>query len=157
MNENQEKIIAVSAGELRNGKSSASENFTRRRKSEKDFLRFMKWSSILHSRGYTRVHEINNIIWKGICLEACEASKNGQMFKSSMMMRENFINNFIENFPAWKNIRKNIFDRDGNKCTNCGSEKLLEAHHKKQVRFGGISSYENLITLCKSCHKDQSR
>lgn len=47
-----------------------------------------------------------------------------------------------------------IKDRDGNKCTKCGTQNGLHAHHiipwkeKEELRF----DVNNGITLCRSCH-----
>lgn len=156
MSELLKKFEWVSAGELRKSQPSKTENIIRRKKREKLLARFIEWSSILHSKGYTRVHEINNIIWKAICDEHYHASLNG-LIGSSSMMSDKFINDFIGSFPTWKSMKKIIFERDQNKCTRCGSNKYLEAHHLKQVRFGGIPSERNLVTLCRSCHKDERK
>lgn len=51
-------------------------------------------------------------------------------------------------------FRKEIIQRDGNKCTRCESTSNLHAHHivpwkeSIELRFDP----ENLITLCGSCH-----
>jgi hypothetical protein len=156
MNETFKTFEWVSAGELRKATPSATENMIRRKKREKLLARFIEWSSILHSKGYTRVHEINNIMWKAICDEHYHAQSNGLLGQSSMI-GEKFINDFIDNLPTWKSMKKIIFERDQNKCTRCGSKKYLEAHHLKQVRFGGLPSEKNLVTLCRSCHKDEGR
>jgi predicted PP-loop superfamily ATPase len=47
-----------------------------------------------------------------------------------------------------------VKERDGKKCTKCGTEKGLHAHHiipwkdKEELRF----DVKNGITLCRSCH-----
>lgn len=50
--------------------------------------------------------------------------------------------------------RNQVFQRDGNKCAECGSEDSLHAHHI--VRWADCPSLriivDNGITLCKSCH-----
>jgi 5-methylcytosine-specific restriction endonuclease McrA len=37
-------------------------------------------------------------------------------------------------------------------CKKCGSDNDLYLHHIIPVRYGGVSSDENCITLCKNCH-----
>ena len=131
--------------------------FWKRKTSEKAFMKFMEWSSMLYSKGYTRMHEVHSIVWKAICEENCNATWNNLLGEPTSLTRDKFINDFIENFPSWKSIKKIVFDRDGNKCRNCDNNKSLEAHHLKRVKFGGISTEENLITLCKSCHKKEEK
>lgn len=48
--------------------------------------------------------------------------------------------------------RFRIKQRDGNKCTECGSTVNLEIHHIVPRRLGGGNTDDNLVTLCKTCH-----
>ena len=54
------------------------------------------------------------------------------------------------------------FERDGWKCTKCGSRDNLQAHHIEPVPKGQfdpsvIHRVENLQTLCAACHSSTSR
>lgn len=60
----------------------------------------------------------------------------------------------------WREKRMHILERDGYKCTICGSEKNLVVHHKqyhidKNGRKLRPWEYNDkyLITLCSSCHQ----
>ena len=46
------------------------------------------------------------------------------------------------------------FERDGYKCTNCGSENMLIPHHidESGQTDNPNNAMNNLITLCRSCH-----
>lgn len=56
----------------------------------------------------------------------------------------------------WSSIRKQILERDEYNCQCCGeNKKLLEVHHKIPRQKGGTDEPENLVTLCRSCHKTQ--
>ena len=49
------------------------------------------------------------------------------------------------------------FERDGWKCTQCGSQEKLQAHHIEPVPIGtfnptAVHRVENLQTLCAGCH-----
>jgi type I site-specific restriction endonuclease len=55
--------------------------------------------------------------------------------------------------PSWAEVRGQIFQRDGNRCTRCGSPDNLEAHHVEAVCDGGLSAEGNLTTLCRQCHR----
>lgn len=48
--------------------------------------------------------------------------------------------------------RERILKRD-KKCVICGNSSHLEVHHILAIYLGGDESEENLITLCKVCHK----
>jgi uncharacterized protein YdcH (DUF465 family) len=54
----------------------------------------------------------------------------------------------------WKNIRKLVLERDGNKCTECDETRNLHIHHKTYENiFNEENHLEDLITLCESCHE----
>lgn len=56
----------------------------------------------------------------------------------------------------WKKKRNKIVHRDNDKCTNCGSTRLLHVHHMK-YELGKLPwEYDDndLVTLCKRCHKN---
>ena len=64
------------------------------------------------------------------------------------------------NRPEWKAKVIEIKNRDGNKCTYCGSTLNLQVHHKYYSRYPNGQfvmpwDYPNsiLITLCDKCHK----
>ena len=50
------------------------------------------------------------------------------------------------------NLRHQIFERDGFKCTACGSTENLAADHVIPFSKGGPTVIENLATLCRSCN-----
>lgn len=60
----------------------------------------------------------------------------------------------------WKEKRKSILTRDGNKCVNCNEIRELEVHHRQYIFVKQIQKFNDpwdypdqaLITLCKSCH-----
>ena len=52
-----------------------------------------------------------------------------------------------------ENLRIATLMRDGYQCTQCKEKKSLDAHHIIWREYGGKDTIENLITLCKRCHK----
>ena len=60
----------------------------------------------------------------------------------------------IYNSTRWRKVRTHILKRDGGICQMCGrSEKSMIVDHIKEIKDGGEPySYDNLQTLCKSCH-----
>lgn len=87
---------------------------------------------------------------------------------------ENFVpNDYLENkkwekyeyeallkTDEWYNKRKEILERDGNKCKWCGSTNNLQIHHRYYEKYPNGEKvkpwdYQNeaLITLCDECHK----
>ena len=55
----------------------------------------------------------------------------------------------------WKNVRWQIMERDEFTCVRCGSSHNLHVHHIKRKGNGGGESFDNLITLCRSCHSQE--
>ena len=57
-------------------------------------------------------------------------------------------------------MREVILERDGRKCTKCGSTKLLLVHHKDRqgspVKVKN-NDESNLVTLCRKCHINEHR
>ena len=53
----------------------------------------------------------------------------------------------------WARVRREVFDRDGWRCTKCGGAGSLECHHVTELRHGG-DPYDkaNLQTFCRNCH-----
>jgi len=53
-------------------------------------------------------------------------------------------------------LRQMVFERDGWKCTKCGSEKSLHCHHLEGIRWNPLESadIDSCITVCKDCHKE---
>jgi len=53
----------------------------------------------------------------------------------------------------WRNTRKMILLRDGNKCTKCGCKQALQIHHKTyKNHLNEQDNLDDLITLCVACH-----
>jgi len=60
----------------------------------------------------------------------------------------------------WNKLRFAIFKRDRYICQMCGVKckvghgwRSPQCHHNVPVKCGGSHSWDNLVTLCKRCHK----
>lgn len=71
----------------------------------------------------------------------------------------------IDYGPDWESTRKFIYSRDGWECVVCGSDKEdadLHAHHitplrkfadeNGEVAYEDAHDFDNLVTVCASCH-----
>ena len=55
----------------------------------------------------------------------------------------------------YRQLWKEILERDGWRCQRCGSSSNLQVHHRKfRSRFGDDAA-QNLITLCAHCHRTE--
>lgn len=58
----------------------------------------------------------------------------------------------------WYETRRDVLERDGYDCQDCGVSESLHAHHIKPVAMGGAKfDMENLITLCEEHHYERHR
>ena len=53
---------------------------------------------------------------------------------------------------AYRQLHRQVLERDGWRCQNCGSMRGLQAHHSKFRSQAGDDAEHNLITLCQACH-----
>ena len=49
-------------------------------------------------------------------------------------------------------LRRNVYNRDKNKCLRCGSKDDLSIDHIVPVIKGGVKAKFNLQTLCRTCN-----
>jgi len=53
----------------------------------------------------------------------------------------------------WDERRKQVLERDGYECQDCGAtDKPLHVHHVTPISEGGNHNLSNLEALCESCH-----
>ena len=51
-----------------------------------------------------------------------------------------------------KGLRRRVFERDQYTCVRCGSTENLCADHITPYSKGGLTTFENLQTLCRWCN-----
>ena len=56
------------------------------------------------------------------------------------------------NTEYWYDLRQEIITSRGNKCERCGSDFLLDVHHRNKVYRRGHEIDSDLIVLCRECH-----
>jgi 5-methylcytosine-specific restriction endonuclease McrA len=57
-------------------------------------------------------------------------------------------------YSEYKKLRIAILTRDNHQCTKCGRKSNLHLHHIIYRSKGGGNELDNLITLCRYCHKE---
>lgn len=57
------------------------------------------------------------------------------------------------NGEEWKQKREERIKKDNNTCRMCGKTTDAQVHHKTYVNIGAEDIDNDLITLCKTCHK----
>ncbi|WP_407075647.1 HNH endonuclease [Natronococcus wangiae] len=53
----------------------------------------------------------------------------------------------------WFKLRDQILKRDDGMCRNCGETTNLNVHHIVPIHTRGTNRSDNLITLCRDCHR----
>ena len=53
---------------------------------------------------------------------------------------------------SYRELHRQVLERDGWRCQNCGSMQNLQVHHLKFRSQSGGDEEQNLITLCADCH-----
>jgi hypothetical protein len=56
-----------------------------------------------------------------------------------------------------KEVRKKIFERDGNKCYKCPSTKKLSMDHVNPKSIFHYHGIDNILTLCWKCNKSKNK
>jgi 5-methylcytosine-specific restriction endonuclease McrA len=56
--------------------------------------------------------------------------------------------------PGAARVRERVLERDGHKCTRCGSSAGLQVHHVIAAEDGGPTTLENCVVLCADCHQE---
>lgn len=77
-------------------------------------------------------------------------SVNGEYERPSVIRLKHSIR-----FRAYKTVelnRRNIFKRDNHTCAYCGSSDDLTVDHIVPKSKGGLNTWDNLITACRSCN-----
>ncbi len=53
---------------------------------------------------------------------------------------------------SYRELHRQVLERDGWRCQTCGSMQHLQVHHQKFRSQSGSDVEQNLITLCAECH-----
>ena len=53
---------------------------------------------------------------------------------------------------SYRDLHRQVLERDGWRCQNCASMQNLQVHHLTFRSQSGGDEEQNLITLCAACH-----
>lgn len=49
-------------------------------------------------------------------------------------------------------VKRRVYERDGGRCVLCGAPGGPVAHYQSRAQ-GGLGIEENVVTLCRDCHR----
>jgi len=78
-----------------------------------------------------------------------------QLSRSLFSLKENITciyDYFLTYPPDWDERRKQVVERDGVQCSECGNWSQLHLHHIAALSKGGNNKTINLRLLCEICH-----
>ena len=58
---------------------------------------------------------------------------------------------------SYRELHRQVLERDGWRCQICGTMQNLQVHHLKFRSQSGSDEEQNLITLCAECHEQVHR
>jgi hypothetical protein len=61
---------------------------------------------------------------------------------------------YFPEYPEnWREIKRDVHERDNYTCLECGTKpKILYCHHKVPLSKNGTNERSNLESLCETCH-----
>lgn len=107
----------------------------------------------------TDLVKIVNTYYKGKAKRMSEKANVLRIALRLLGYKGNFVGRIHKNGGTYESIRKREHEaarRYGLKksfCEMCGKTENLRLHHIVPLSWGGLSSEENCITLCETCHR----
>ena len=94
--------------------------------------------------------------WQENCRIEQERRKQQQEYWAKVHEEEAQYRNYYDYLKseAWRQRRLEALKRDKFKCQLCGSGKDVEVHHISYEHLHRAEEVDDLITLCKKCHRE---
>lgn len=100
---------------------------------------------------------VENALHDWITKLLSKPDNNGERkFKSMRAYRRGILRmeGFAERPNNWKDVARQIRQRDRYQCMDCGAaDTLLDVHHIVYLSHHGTNQKHNLVTLCRKCHE----
>lgn len=126
-------------------------------------FRLIQYNSCMKTEHYIRLAEAARILGKSraTVYRFIQEAKLVPLYKPSfprtLYFKESEVRQLLipgKREDAWNNkLLKAATRRDHGSCALCGGTWRAAAHHVVPLDQGGADTLENLITLCKGCHK----
>ena len=104
-----------------------------------------------------------NIFWKRFHFDTTKFNLNtplhrGITFKGigAIQLEEPKVENDKKSRRISQDVKDKVWNRDGGKCVECGSNENLEFDHIIPHSKGGANTYRNIQLLCEPCNRSKS-
>ena len=104
-----------------------------------------------------------NIVWKRFHFDTTKFNVNtplhrGITFKGlvTRQLEEPKVENDKKSRRISQDVKDKVWNRDGGKCVECGSNENLEFDHIIPHSKGGANTYRNIQLLCEPCNRSKS-
>ena len=79
-----------------------------------------------------------------------------ERLKQKFSTQDNDQNNICSRPRISEAVRIQVWQRDGGKCSRCGSRERLEYDHIVPISKGGSNTARNIELLCEKCNRSKS-
>ncbi len=120
----------------------------------------------LESIEIEKENELKEKLREEILEKEKEKQEKEKIRKLRTQIREELIEDgILENLNEINRIRREqipqdildkVWNRDGGKCTSCGSQEKIEFDHIIPISKGGANTYRNIQILCEKCNSKKS-
>jgi HNH endonuclease len=91
---------------------------------------------------------------KALILER-KAQKDRRVQRAVALMQQTEIMDAPARATIPDEVKVFVWNRDGGRCVNCGSNQRLEFDHVIPVALGGANTARNLQLLCETCNRSK--
>ena len=121
------------------------------------------WEKLINDFDQKGVKELNPLFKKFDAVNKNRRQRNSEGYKFEPLRLIKITSNaqkIIKNTKSERHITQEIQDkvwnRDGGKCVQCGSNENLEFDHIIPHSKGGANTYRNIQLLCEPCNRSKS-
>ena len=91
---------------------------------------------------------LDELVGHGFLLTCERAENSTKSVVEQLREKNNFGSRYISN-----KVKGDVWNRDGGKCQQCGTEEDIEFDHIHPISKGGTSEMANIQLLCRSCNR----
>ena len=124
----------------------------------RDFKEFIRISGMTHVRTSPYYPQSNGKIerWHKSLKPECIRPLTPLTLDDARRLIQAYVDRYntvrLHSAIGYRELHRQVLQRDGWRCQVCGSMQHLQVHHLKFRSHSGGDEEQNLITLCDGCH-----